>query len=202
MPMVVRAFICRSRVTAKADSQSPGSFVSPFAAAPARWDSAHCLAAHAAAWRNAKHAAQWRSTLKTYAEPVIGALAVQGIDTALVMKIVEPLWSKKPETASRLRGRIEAVLDWATVRGFRQGENPARWRGHLDKLLPAGARRWSRPGRLRGPFESSDFLDLTLGCFRRHRAGRCPTSFLSDLGSVSGSFSGYSDCGSVDQRLP
>ncbi|WP_316173381.1 MULTISPECIES: tyrosine-type recombinase/integrase [unclassified Bradyrhizobium] len=95
------------------------------------------LAAHSAGWRNAKHAAQWSSTLKTYAEPVIGSLAVHSVDTALVMKIIEPLWSKKPETASRLRGRIEAVLDWATVRGFRQGENPARWRGHLDKLLPA-----------------------------------------------------------------
>ena len=101
---------------------------------------AEYLAAHGAGWRNAKHAAQWSSTLKTYAEPVIGALAVQSIDTALVMKIIEPLWSKKPETASRLRGRIEAVLDWATVRGFREGENPARWRGHLDKLLPAHAK--------------------------------------------------------------
>ena len=80
------------------------------------------LAAHGAGWRNAKHAAQWSSTLKTYAEPVIGALAVQSIDTALVMKIIESLWSKKPETASRLRGRIEAVLDWATVRGFRQAK--------------------------------------------------------------------------------
>jgi integrase len=98
------------------------------------------LAAHSAGWRNAKHAAQWNSTLKTYAEPVIGSLSVHGIDTALVMKIIEPLWSRKPETASRLRGRIEAVLDWATVRGFRQGENPARWRGHLDKLLPARAK--------------------------------------------------------------
>jgi integrase len=98
------------------------------------------LAAHSAGWRNAKHAAQWSSTLKMYAEPVIGALSVHSIDTALVMKIIEPLWSTKPETASRLRGRIEAVLDWATVRGFRQGENPARWRGHLDKLLPARAK--------------------------------------------------------------
>jgi integrase len=93
--------------------------------------------AHRAGWRNAKHAAQWSSTIKTYAEPVIGALPVQGIDTTLVIKIIEPLWSKKSETASRLRGRIEAVLDWATVRGYRQGDNPARWRGHLDKLLPA-----------------------------------------------------------------
>jgi len=98
------------------------------------------VAAHRAGWRNAKHAAQWSTTVKTYAEPVIGALLVQGIDTALVMKIIEPLWSKKPETAARLRGRIEAVLDWAGARGYRQGENPARWRGHLDKLLPARAK--------------------------------------------------------------
>jgi len=95
------------------------------------------VAAHRAGWRNAKHAAQWSTTVKTYAEPVIGILPVQGIDTALVMKIIEPLWSKKPETAARLRGRIEAVLDWAAARGYREGENPARWRGHLDKLLPA-----------------------------------------------------------------
>jgi integrase len=98
---------------------------------------ARYVAAHKAAWQNAKHAAQWEATLATYAEPAIGALPVQAIDTALVMKVIEPVWSQKPETASRLRGRIEAVLDWATARGFRQGENPARWRGHLDKLLPA-----------------------------------------------------------------
>ncbi len=95
------------------------------------------IAAHQAAWRNAKHAAQWKSTLETYAEPVIGHLPVQSIDTALVLKILEPIWSSKSETAGRLRGRVEAVLDWATARGYRQGENPACWRGHLDKLLPA-----------------------------------------------------------------
>ncbi len=98
------------------------------------------IAAHRAGWRNAKHAAQWTATVKTYAEPVIGALPVQTVDTATVMKILEPLWTKKPETASRLRGRIEAVLDWATARGYRQGDNPARWRGHLDNLLPARAK--------------------------------------------------------------
>ena len=97
------------------------------------------IAAHRTGWRNAKHAAQWSTTVKTYAEPVIGSLPVQNIDTPLAMKVLEPLWSKKPETAARLRGRIEAVLDWATVRGYRQGDNPARWRGHLDKLLPAPA---------------------------------------------------------------
>lgn len=95
------------------------------------------IAAHRPAWRNAKHAAQWSSTLKTYADPVIGNLSVRSIDTALVMKILEPVWSTKAETAGRLRGRIEVILDWATVRGYRTGENPARWRGHLDKLLPA-----------------------------------------------------------------
>ena len=107
------------------------------------------IKAHRAGWRNAKHAAQWETTLATYAEPIIGALPVQAIDTALVMNVLEKevsdapnepaasLWTAKPETASRLRGRIESILDWARVRGYREGENPARWRGHLDKLLPA-----------------------------------------------------------------
>lgn len=92
---------------------------------------------HRAGWRNAKHVAQWESTLATYAEPVIGKQPVQMVDTALVIRILQPLWSKKPETASRLRGRIEGILDWARVQGYREGENPARWRGHLDKILPA-----------------------------------------------------------------
>jgi integrase len=95
------------------------------------------IEAHRAGWRNAKHAAQWETTLQTYAEPVLGSLPVQAIDTALVLKVLEPLWTKRPETASRLRGRIEQILDWAKARGYRAGENPARWRGHLDKLLPA-----------------------------------------------------------------
>jgi integrase len=83
---------------------------------------------------------QWRNTLNSYASPVFGSLPVQAVDVALVMKALEPIWKTKPETASRLRGRIEAVLDWAAVRGYRRGENPARWRGHLDKLLPARAK--------------------------------------------------------------
>jgi integrase len=95
------------------------------------------IAAHEKSWRNEKHRAQWKATLTTYAYPVIGELPVASVDTALVTKILEPLWSGKPETASRLRGRIETVLNWAKVRGFRDGENPARWRGHLDNLLPA-----------------------------------------------------------------
>lgn len=87
-------------------------------------------------WSNPKHIEQWRNTLKNLAGPTIGHLSVDQIDTALVMRCIEPIWTTKTETASRLRGRIEAVLDWAAVRGYRKGDNPARWRGHLDKLLP------------------------------------------------------------------
>ena len=95
------------------------------------------IKAHAAGWRNAKHRQQWENTLKTYCGPIFGKVAVQAIDVALVIKVLGPIWSTKPETAGRLRGRIEAILDWAKVRGLRSGENPARWRGHLDHLLPA-----------------------------------------------------------------
>jgi integrase len=95
------------------------------------------IASHRAGWRNAKHKYQWKATLETYAAPMIGKLPVQAIDTALILKVLEPIWTAKPETASRLRQRIENILDWANVRDYRSGENPARWRGHLDKLLPA-----------------------------------------------------------------
>jgi integrase len=95
------------------------------------------IAAHRAGWRSVKHAAQWTNTLEAYVTPVFGQLPVGAIDTGLVMKALEPIWAAKTETASRVRGRIEAILDWAKVRGYRGGENPARWRGHLDKLLPA-----------------------------------------------------------------
>jgi integrase len=95
------------------------------------------IAAHKAGWRNAKHRSQWVNTLDTYVSPVFGKLAVQAVDVARVTQVLEPIWSTKPETASRLRGRIERVLDWAKARGYRAGENPARWRGHLDQLLPA-----------------------------------------------------------------
>jgi integrase len=92
---------------------------------------------HRAAWTNGKHAAQWEATLRTYAYPAFGNLPVAAVDTALVIKVLDLIWSKKPETASRLRGRIEAVLDFAKVRGYRDGENPARWKGHLKEALPA-----------------------------------------------------------------
>jgi integrase len=91
-------------------------------------------------WKNKKHAQQWENTLATYAFPVIGDLQVSEVDTNLVCKILDPIWRTKTETASRLRNRIELVLDWATVREFRQGENPARWRGHLDKVFPPPAK--------------------------------------------------------------
>jgi integrase len=95
------------------------------------------IASHKAAWRNEKHKYHWSATLNTYAYPLIGGLPVQSMDTGLVLKVLEPIWTTKPETASRVRQRIENVLDFAKVRGYRDGENPARWRGHLDKLLPA-----------------------------------------------------------------
>ena len=99
-------------------------------------------AAHRAGLKNRKSAAQWVSTLATYAEPVIGNLSVRDINTGHIHRILEPIWSTKSVTASNLRGRIEAVLDWARVSGYRAGENPARWRGNLDKLLP-------RPSKVR-----------------------------------------------------
>jgi integrase len=95
------------------------------------------IKANKESWRNAKHKQQWENTLKTYAYPVIGDLPVAEVDTPHVLKVLEPIWREVPETASRLRGRIETVLDSAKARGYRQGENPARWRGHLAQILPA-----------------------------------------------------------------
>lgn len=107
------------------------------------------MAAHEPSWKNEKHRDQWHSTLENYAYPVIGALSVGSIGTAHVMKVLEQpvsaksgkvlgsLWSVFPETAARLRGRVESIIDWAGARGLRHGENPARWKGHLDQLLAA-----------------------------------------------------------------
>ena len=104
--------------------------------------SAQYIAAHRAAWKNAKHAEQWSSTLQTYVHPVIGKLPVGDIDTALIVKVLtqrdpkgNSFWEVKNETASRVRGRIEAILGWATTSGFRSGDNPARWKGNLENLL-------------------------------------------------------------------
>jgi integrase len=94
------------------------------------------IAANKPGWKNAKHGDQWTNTLKAYASPVIGRLPAGDVTTDHIIKILNPIWSTKSETASRVRSRIELVLDWAKVHGHRDGENPARWRGHLDQILP------------------------------------------------------------------
>jgi integrase len=94
-------------------------------------------AAHSAGWRNPRHVKEWLAALEKHAFPVLGDVLVADIDTALVLRVIEPMWKDKTETAARVRARTEAVLDWAKVKGFRQGENPARWKGHLDQTLPA-----------------------------------------------------------------
>lgn len=95
------------------------------------------IEANQAAWRNDKHRQQWKNSLNAYASPKMGKLAVQEVETRHVRSVIEPIWATKTETASRVRGRIESVLDWATVLKHRTGDNPARWTGHLDQLLPA-----------------------------------------------------------------
>lgn len=96
--------------------------------------------AHRGSWKNEKHAAQWASTLSTYAYPVVGDLMVSEIDTHEIMQVLEPIWKTKTETASRLRGRMESILSWAKVKQYRSGDNPARWKGHLDQLLAKRSR--------------------------------------------------------------
>lgn len=101
------------------------------------WCASEYLKTKAPEWKNAKHRQQWENTLEAYAMPHLGQLSVSIIDLPHILACLEPIWSRKNETASRLRGRIESVLDWATVRKYRSGENPARWKGHLDKVLAA-----------------------------------------------------------------
>jgi len=118
----------KRRVTAQLDAAKSLSFA----------DCAESyIEAHKSGWKSAKHASQWTATLTTYAYPTFGDLPVAEVDVGLVLKAIEKIWTEKPETAGRVRGRIEAVLDWAKVRGYRDGENPARWRGNLAHLLPA-----------------------------------------------------------------
>src|SRR5215475_9554804 len=128
------------------------------------------MASQEAGWRNAKHREQWRTTLENYAYPVFGSLAVQSVDTAHVMKALEPMWATKTETASRTRARIEAVLDWATARGMRSGANCARWKGHLDRLLP-------KPGKVRKVVHHRALAYAEIGAFMgklRKRSGNGP----------------------------
>lgn len=111
------------------------------------------IGANEASWRNDKHRQQWRNTLASYVYPVMGDLPIADIATAHVLKILEPIWRDKPETASRIRGRIETILDAAKARGYREGENPARWRGHVAQILPARA-RLSRGHHKAMPYEA------------------------------------------------
>ncbi|MDP2030767.1 MAG: integrase arm-type DNA-binding domain-containing protein [Thiobacillus sp.] len=99
------------------------------------------IEANRAGWKNVKHVTQWENSLDTYAYPVIGDTPVGEVDTAMVLEVVSPIWHSKTETAKRVRGRIELVLSYAKAKGFRSGENPAAWRGHLENVLP-------KPGKI------------------------------------------------------
>ena len=121
-----------------------------------------CAVAYIAAkeiqWKNAKHGSQWRRTLETYAFPVIGNLLARDVEQAHILRILEPIWNEKTETATRLRGRIENVLDWARVRGYRKGDNPARWKGHLETLL-------AKPGKIKNVEHLAALPFMELGAF-------------------------------------
>jgi len=101
---------------------------------------AACIAAKAPGWRNGKHAAQWSATLAVHAFPTLGKVPVALVTTEHVLRVLQPIWVKTPETAARVRGRIEAILDYARARKLRTGDNPARWRGNLAELLPAASK--------------------------------------------------------------
>ena len=120
-----------ARKAAKAAARAAEASTVTFQEAAGRY-----IEAHATTWRNEKHAAQWKSTLATYVYPVFGGATARAVDTGMVLKALNPIWAKKPETANRVRGRIEAVLDWAKAREYREGDNPARLDGHLKYLLP------------------------------------------------------------------
>jgi integrase len=95
------------------------------------------IAAHGPSWRNAMHAQQWEQSLRDFVLPIIGATPVVTIDTAAVLRVLQPIWQEKTETATRVRSRIENIIDWAAAAGYREGSNPARWKGHLKNLLAA-----------------------------------------------------------------
>jgi integrase len=128
-PLAIRQQQKRDRLEALAAQQRAMTF---------RQCAEACIASHESGWTNATHRQQWHATLEQYAYPVLGDMAVDDISTPHIVRVLEPIWKEIPETASRVRGRIEKVLGWAAVRGFRSGDNnPARWRGHLAELFPA-----------------------------------------------------------------
>jgi hypothetical protein len=142
----------------------------------------HYITAHRAGWRSPKHLSQWKKTLATYVSPVFGNLPVGSIDVGLVMKVLEPIWATKPETASRIRSRIELVLDWATAGNFRDADNPARWKGRLENLLPRRSKVSAVQHHAALPYvEISDFMralrdrdGIAARAMEGHRDGSCP----------------------------
>ena len=128
-------------------------------------------------WRNSKHAAQWEMTLRDYAAP-LRRLPADKITTDDVLSVLKPLWNEKPETASRLRGRIERVLDAAKAQGLRNGENPARWRGHLDQLLP------KRQQLTRGHHAAMSYADVARLHGQTCKPGKPPRRWRSNLPSL------------------
>jgi len=118
------------------------------------------IESHEAGWRNVKHAQQWRNTLETYAYPKLGRTLVGDVSLPQVLAVLEPIWTTKTETASRLRGRLEQILDWAAVRGYRRGDNPARWKGTLDKLLP-------KPGKVASSEHHAAIAVADVGAFMK-----------------------------------
>ena len=102
------------------------------------------VATQAAGWHSPRHEMQWRRSLEEHAFPVLGKVPVQAVDTGLILSVIEPIWQTKTDTATRIRSRIEAVLDWATTHGYRHGVNPARWKGHLENVLPKRSKASAR----------------------------------------------------------
>jgi len=127
------------------------------------------MEAHRPSWRNAKHAAQWASTLAMYAYPVFGNLPVQDVDTSLVLKVLQPIWASKHPTAARLLGRIESVLDWANAKGNRTGDNPARWHGLMENMLPRLSKTRTVKHHKALPYNE-------IGCFMKRLRGQDCTS--------------------------
>ena len=155
------------------------------------------ITAHRDGWRNAKHAAQWESTLKLHASPAIGKLPVDKVELSHVMRILEPIWRERTETASRVRGRIESILDWATVRGYRKGDNPARWRGHLDHLLPMPAKVRKVVHHPAVPFDEMPAFMRELG--RQEGTGARALAFLILTAARSGEVRGLTR-GEIDPK--
>ncbi len=175
------------------------------------------IAAHEASWRNPIHRAQWRSTLEAYVYPKFGSRPVDRIETGDVMKVMDGLWQAKPETASRIRGRIEATLDYAKARGWRSGENPARWRGHLENLLPKKAKvarvehhaalPWQQVGAFMSTLREADTVSaraLEFAVLTAGRTGEVIGAHWSeiDLDAASWTIPGKRMKAGVEHRVP